>query len=322
MDEFELIRRFFVDARPAERVLLGIGDDGAVLEPAQGSSLVAVVDTLIESVHFPKGFAAADLGYRCVAVNLSDIAAMGATPRWMTLALTLTDTDTHWLTGFASGMRAAADAWSMSLVGGDTTRGSQLTATVQVLGELPIGSELRRDGAQPGDSVFVSGSVGDAAAGLGLWAEADKLSAEQQFLAQRFARPTPRLALGKALRGLASAAIDVSDGLLGDLSKLLRASDCGASVALDSLPLSAALKAQFDAVSAERLALTGGDDYELCFCVPPDRVDELLARAAALDETVTCIGRIERQSGLVCIRNGRVIEYDAAGYRHFTGSGS
>lgn len=307
VDEFELIRRYFARGGEAPGVIVGVGDDGAVLRPEAGRELVTVVDTLVEHTHFPAGTAPDDLGFRVVAVNLSDIAAMGARPLWMTLALTMPPKSEAWIGDFARGLFAAADAHQVTLVGGDTTSGERVVATVQVTGDVAPGAAVRRGGAKPGDRIYVTGTLGDAAAGLSLLGS----GSADTFLVDRFLRPEARIAAGLELPGLASACIDVSDGLVGDLKKLLEASGVGAELDLEALPLSAAILETFGEVPARQYAATGGDDYELCF-----------TSARAVPATlggvpVTAIGRITAGADLVCRSDGRVVEVDDSGYRHF-----
>ena len=303
MDEFELIRRYFDRDGEVAGVSTGIGDDGAVLTPDPGLQQIQVIDTLIEAVHFPVNTDPADIAYRAVAVNLSDIAAMGGRPRWMTLALTLSDANEKWVKSFAKGLFAAADEYGVILVGGDTTNGPAVTVTVTITGEVEHGEALLRSGARAGDGIYVTGTLGDAAAGLELLQRGD----EDDVLVQRFLRPTPRIEIGRSLVGKASAAIDVSDGLAGDLNKLLLASDVGGEIDIEKLPLSASLRERFD--SAQQLALTGGDDYELCFTARPN--------AVATISGVTRIGTVSRAAGLVCRLHGDIVEIDDSGYRHF-----
>lgn len=307
MDEFELIRRFF--SRPADSpaVVAGVGDDGAVLRPTQGRELVTVIDTMVAGTHFPPAMSAGDIGYRAVAVNLSDVAAMGAEPRWMTLALTLVEADADWLAAFADGVYEAAAEWGVALVGGDTTKGDQLVVSVQMSGDLAPGTALYRSGARDGDTIYVTGTVGDAAAGLRLLAE----GADDHVLARRFARPTARVGTGMALAGIANAAIDLSDGLVADLSKILEASGVGAELDLQRLPLSKQLVETVGREQALRDAMGGGDDYELCFTLPA----AMLPRAIAAD--VTAIGRISAEPGLLCRDGDTVVPFDDTGYRHF-----
>jgi thiamine-monophosphate kinase len=304
VDEFELIRRFF--SRDAQATDVGVGDDGAVMTPTPGTQQVQVIDTLVEGVHFPANITAADVGYRAVAVNLSDIAAMGARPRWMTLALTLWDKDELWVEDFAAGLFAAADEHGVVLVGGDTTRGDSVVVSINVTGEVEKDAALLRSGAKVGDTVFVSGTVGDAAAGLELLQHGE----HDEFLVGRFLRPTARLMLGRMLVGRAHAAIDISDGLVADLSKLLTASELGAQINIEDIPTSSALTARFDDDTALRFALSGGDDYELCFTASADAV-------AGIDG-ITAIGTVTADEGLVCRRAGEIVDVDVSGYRHFT----
>ena len=307
VDEFELIKRYFVRVGEARGVVTGIGDDGAVLQPDPGRELISVIDTLVEGVHFPHDINAADLGYRSVAVNLSDIAAMGGRPRWMTLALTLVESDEVWVENFAKGLHAAAAEHDTSLVGGDLTRGGSTVVTVQITGDVAAGKAIHRSGARVGDTIFVTGTVGDAAAGL------ERLSAGKpdDFLSSRFLRPAARVSIGHKLAGVASAAIDISDGLLGDLQKLLDASGVGAELDLDSLPLSDALRSACDGDAQRRFALCGGDDYELCFTASDD------ALSGTVEPRVTAIGRIVAGDSIVCRAGGEIVEYADRGYRHF-----
>jgi thiamine-monophosphate kinase len=307
VDEFELIGRYF--SRPANSpvVVAGVGDDGAVLKPTAGRELVTVIDTMVAGTHFPASMRAEDIGYRAVAINLSDLAAMGAEPRWMTLALTLVDADPRWLEAFAAGLYEAAAEWGVALVGGDTTRGDQLVVSVQMEGDLEPGTAVYRSGAKPGDIIFLTGTVGDAAAGL------SRFSADygDDFLARRFARPTARIGVGRALAGVAHAAIDVSDGLAGDLRKILDASGAGAELDLQRLPLSQELLAAVGREQALQHAMRGGDDYELCFTLQESELP------AAIANEVTAIGRITTEPGLVCRDGETVVAFDDAGYRHF-----
>jgi thiamine-monophosphate kinase len=304
VDEFELIRRFFDRPISASGIAVGIGDDGAVLRPEHGRDQVQVIDTLVEGVHFPTATAAADIGYRAVAVNLSDVAAMGAEPAYMTLALTLPPKDTEWIAAFAEGLFAAASESYVALIGGDTTRGNQVVATVHLTAFVETGKALLRSGANVGDSIFVTGTVGDAAAGLALLERGEP----DEFLTARFLRPSARVATGRNLVGRASAAIDISDGLAGDLAKLLAASGVGAELEIEKLPLSPAMKAHFDETECLRFAMTGGDDYELCFTANEDDVADIA--------DVTAIGTVVADAGLVCRKQGVIVEYDDSGYRH------
>ena len=307
MDEFQLIQRYFVRANEASGVITGIGDDGAVLRPDAGFDLVTVIDTLVEGVHFPADLDAAVIAYRAVAVNLSDIAAMGARPRWMTIALTLSQADEAWLGAFAAGLFSAASEHDVALVGGDMTSGEQTVVSVQITGDIAKDAAILRSGASPGDTIYVTGTVGDAAAGL----ELTLAGRSDKYLQSRFCRPTARVRYGQLLCGVASAAIDVSDGLFGDLGKLLAASNVGAEIDLCNLPLSDALQANFDPDSQRRLALSGGDDYELCFTAAGKSLPD------AEDLLVTPLGRVTSGDSIVCRDERGIVEYDDSGYLHF-----
>jgi thiamine-monophosphate kinase len=309
MDEFALIRRYFAPLTPGgEGVVLGIGDDAAVLQPSHGCELVVTSDTLIAGRHFPAATAASDVGWKALAVNLSDLAAMGARPRWFTLALSLPQVDEAWLAGFADGVATLARLHGVALVGGDTTRG-QLSITITALGEVPAGQALRRDGARPGDAVWVTGTLGDAALALQLGAAAESA------LRSRLDRPEPRLAAGLALRGLAHAAVDLSDGLVGDLQHILDASGVGAVVNTDALPASPSLARLASPATRLGCQLAGGDDYELCVCLPETA---LAQTRAALDVPLTRIGFVTAERGLRLVdAEGHTITPSFTAYRHF-----
>lgn len=321
MDEFELIEAFFADAQVGPSVDVPIGDDGAVVSPRPGTRLVLVTDALVEGVHFPEGFAAADLGFRTLQVNLSDVAAMGARPRWMTLSLTLREARVAWLRGFSGGLREAAALHGVSLVGGDTTRGGQIVVAVHLIAEIETDAALLRSGARPGDGVFVSGWLGDAAAGLRLLSTGAELDAAGQELAMRFSRPQARVELGRRLLGVASSAIDVSDGFASDLSKLLDASGQAGEVDLSTLPLSDSLRDAFSRKEALGLALEGGDDYELCFTAPRDSEAFLTEIANDVGVPLTRVGTVTAGTGLrVLDDNGDTVSTATGGYRHFGGA--
>ena len=317
LDEFELIQRYFDRALTDDSVLVGIGDDGAVLAPDSGRDLITVIDTLVEDVHFPASLSPDAIGYRSAAVNLSDLAAMGARPRWMTLALTLDEANHKWLEGFAAGLFDASQEHAVSLVGGDTTRGKQKVISIQVTGDIATGMSIKRSTAIDGDLIFVSGTIGDAAAGLTFIENDDVSSDEKQFLANRFRRPSARVALGQALTGLASAAIDISDGLFADTKKLIDKSQVGATIETESIPISPALNSTVSGDEALHYMLSGGDDYELCFTIRPDDEQTVMLRAEQCGVQITRIGTIEAGSGLSCTRAGKLFEFDHGGYRHF-----
>lgn len=332
LDEFDLIRRYFTRADrllPAG-VRLGIGDDAALLDLPPGESLVVTTDTLVAGRHFPHDALPFDIGWKALAVNLSDLAAMGAKPVGVTLAITLPLADDAWLAAFADGFFALADAHGMPLIGGDTTRGP-LSITVTALGSVPPAQALRRDGAAPGDLIYVSGTLGDG--GLGLALAQGRLHdvhlppLHQAHALARLHRPTPRLALGLALRGIASAAMDVSDGLVQDLGHLLTASGrsqaLGAILRLEQLPLSPAMQylaGEGEVMQAQVLdwALTAGDDYELLFTVPALRRTQVEALAHELELMLTLVGVIEPEAGLhTTWRSAPWTLTGRAGYQHF-----
>ena len=320
MDEFEIIRQYFTTAGADSSVRIGIGDDGAVMRPDTGRDLVSVVDTIVEGVHYPTNLAPADIGYRAVAVNLSDIAAMAARPRWMTLALTLREVDRDWLAAFSGGMIAVAAEHGVTLVGGDTTRGEQTVISIQVTGDVDPSLVLARSGANPGDSIYVSGSPGDAAAGLDLIQNASLSSESALKLADKFCHPIARIELAQNIAPLASAAIDISDGLYADLQKLLLASALGGEIEMQALPLSIEMTNQFGLEEARVFALSGGDDYELCFTIPA-RNEASLAELVLNDELrITRIGSVVENGGLACTDNGTVVDYTDTGFLHFGGS--
>lgn len=316
MDEFDLIGRYFEALQIASPdLLLGIGDDAAVIAVPPPGRLAVTVDTLVEGVHFPRDLRADAIGHRLAAVNLSDLAAMGAQPRFATLALCLPQVVETWLAAFAAGLGQALSAAGVSLIGGDTTRGP-LTLTLQLLGTLE-GEALTRGGARAGDLLAVSGSLGDARAGLDL-AIADPVAASDDLLLARFLWPTPRLALGQALRTLASAAIDVSDGLLADLGHVMRKSGCRAVVEVERLPLSTALCARVGRAAARDYALSGGDDYELAVAIPRARLAAAQAAAQRLNLSLTVIGEVVAGSGVQCRdASGQDLTPTRRGYRHF-----
>ncbi len=321
LSEFELIERYFrgCGAKRAD-VHLGVGDDAAILDCPPGMELIAAVDSLVAGVHFPHGSAPASVGHRALAVNLSDLAAMGARPAWALLALTLPSADESWLSEFAAGMSALARAHDVALVGGDTTSGP-LCVTVQILGHVPRSAALLRSGGRAGDALFVSGSPGDAAAGLAI--EQQRLSASGEtgaYLRERFLYPTPRVALGECLRRYASACIDVSDGLLGDAAKLARASGCGVQIVYEELPVSEALDRVAGPERARELALTGGDDYELCFTVRPAHIGKLLAELPPQRWGYKRIGTLREAPGAEVLRAGAVMAFSHSGFDHFQAS--
>lgn len=322
MSEFDLIARLherLAGIAPGQ-LELGIGDDAALWRPGPGMDQVACCDTLIAGRHFLADADPANIAWKALAVNLSDLAAMAATPRAALLALSLPQMpEAAWLERFCTGWSALARAHDLALAGGDTTRGPVLALTVTCLGEVPHGRALRRDGARPGDGLYVSGTLGDAAAGLAI--QRGELVVDeplQPALLARLHRPTPRLALGLLLRELASSAIDISDGLVADLGHVLAASSVGAVLEVDALPCSPALQAALSGPARLECQLHGGDDYELCFTVPPAREATLAALCQAHDLAVTRIGRITADAGLRLVDgDGRERPAAGRGWDHF-----
>lgn len=321
--EFELIDRFF--KRPGTRrsdVVQGIGDDGAVLRVPDGRELVVSMDTLVEGVHFPLETDPDDIGYKALAVNLSDLAAMGADPAWFTLSLTLPEADPEWLAGFSGGIVSLADEFEVALIGGDLSRGP-LSITLQAHGFVPTGRALYRHAARVNDLIYVTGTLGDAGlALLALQKTARLSSAARSAVLARLNRPRPRLPEGQALRDLAHAAIDISDGLIADLEHVLEASGVGAVLNIERVPVSPWLRdfmaGDGDGERGQELALTAGDDYELCFTVPPDRGGAVEKALAALSCPCACVGMIESEKGLRCrYDDGREYVLPAGGYDHF-----
>ncbi|MBY5990539.1 thiamine-phosphate kinase [Ferrimonas balearica] len=315
--EFDVIKRYF--DRPVHRkdVLKGIGDDGAVLALPANSELVVSTDTLVCGTHFLPDIAPADLAHKAVAVNLSDLAAMGAEPAWMTLAITLPGEDSDWLQAFSEGLHEICQYYGVALIGGDTTRGP-LSLTVTIHGHLPEGRALLRDGARIGDWIYVTGNLGDSAAGLQCLLGQLALAPEAtEYLVEKHLRPRPRLLAGRALRGRASSAMDLSDGLASDLGHILAASGAGAQLELEQLPMSAVLKGAVSAERALELALAGGEDYELLFTVPEAEKGALATALAETGINHTCIGQIVAGEGIRYLKEGAPVELTLSGYDHF-----
>jgi len=315
--EFELIAKYFT--RPARTAALGVGDDCALVRPPAGLVLALTTDTLAEGTHFLPGAEPRRLGHKSLAVNLSDLAAMGADPRWFLLAIALPDVDEAWLEAFAAGIFALAEAHAIELIGGDTTRGPR-TITITAIGTLPPGYALRRDAAQAGDDVWLSGSTGDAALGLAHLKGKIALAPEAASrCVARLEQPAPRVALGQRLRGVAAAAIDVSDGLLADLGHILERSKLAAEIDYEHLPRSPDLRACADAALADTCLLAGGDDYELVFTAAADRRAAVEAAGRAANVAVTRIGRILAGAPEVRLldRAGRRLRVEQPGFDHF-----
>lgn len=320
--EFAIINEIFSrHARVGADVRVGIGDDAALTSLPEGSDLVTATDAVVAGTHFLPGAPARSVGHRCLAVNLSDLAAMAAEPLWASLAIGLPAFDRHWLDEFAAGFFALADQHAVSLIGGDTVRSSTLFAAVTVQGAIPRGAGVRRSGARPGDIIYVSGHPGDAAAGRRL-ATGDPGLPESGIdmeapLFSQFYFPQPRLEAGKLLRFIASAMIDVSDGLHTDLGRLLAASGVGAVLDVTRLPFSAAMRANYAFAAAVELALCGGDDYELCFTVPVDKVALLDDYANKAGCTLTAIGEVSTEPGLRWLQSGAPYTVPATSFEHF-----
>ncbi|QIU91972.1 thiamine-phosphate kinase [Yokenella regensburgei] len=318
--EFSLIARYFDRVRTSRMdVETGIGDDCALLNVPEKQTLAISTDTLVSGIHFLPDISPADLAYKALAVNLSDLAAMGAEPAWLTLALTLPDVDEAWLSSFSDSLFEQLNYYDMQLIGGDTTRGP-LSMTLGIHGYVPLGRALKRDGAKPGDWIYVTGTPGDSAAGLAILQ--DRLTVTQAddkaYLLERHLRPTPRVLHGQALRHLASSAIDLSDGLISDLGHILKASGCGANIVLDDLPFSDAVLRQVEPDQALRWALSGGEDYELCFTVPELNRGALDVAVGHFGVPVTCIGQITGDAeGMHFMRDGQRVTLDMKGYDHF-----
>ncbi len=316
--EFALIDLIRKRVKSRSDVVLGIGDDAALLEVPSDQHLVVSTDTLNSGVHFPEDTAAEDIGYKALAVNLSDLAAMSATPAWASLAISLPNTDVDWLEKFLDGFFELADEHSVQLIGGDTTQGP-LSITVTVHGFVPKDQALRRDAAKVGDEIWVTGSIGDAAAGLAQWLAKGLQSAKLRY---RLDRPTPRINVGIALRGIANAAIDISDGLLADLSHILKASKVGAEIEVCRVPMSKPLLDHFpDDQERYRLQLSGGDDYELCFTAPAHQSLDIEQALAECDVIGTVIGHVVAGSELKCFdENGELFDVKKKGFEHFSRS--
>ncbi|MGP1715882.1 MAG: thiamine-phosphate kinase [Methylophilus sp.] len=319
MAEFDLIAQYFT--RPGRTGLgatdLGVGDDAALISVAPGYQLAISADMSVSGTHF---FAEADpyaIGWKSMAVNVSDMAAMGATPKWATLSIALPEINTDWLSAFSQGLFACADAYGVILIGGDTTRGP-LNIAINILGVVPVGKAIKRDGAQAGDDIWVSGTLGQAA----LWLQhrlgkLDLHTDDVADFAPAMHQPQPRVALGLALQGIAHAALDISDGLLADLSHILKASGKGAQLDWALLPKPALLTAQLPLSVIQQAVLAGGDDYELCFTASPERRDEILALAGTLAIPLSRIGSITQAPGLTVFDGGTAIELSQKGYVHF-----
>ena len=314
--EFSLIQRFFT--KPAPQAVLGVGDDAALMTVSSGMELAVSTDMLVSGTHFFPDTDPRKLGWKTLAVNISDMAAMGANPRWATLALSLPSADEAWLSAFASGFFACAKEFEVDLVGGDTTRGP-LNLAVTIFGEVGYGQALRRDGAKPGDDIWVSGTLGGAALALKALQGDVELDPEQVDACRHLLdQPQPRVALGLALRNIASSALDISDGLVGDLGHILERSNVGAEICFDALPAHPALEPLLAETWAQQCLLAGGDDYELCFTARREQHDAIKALENALGLKLTRVGRITAENGLQLLdAAGQSMQTTKGGYDHF-----
>lgn len=316
LHEFEIIERFFHQPSYfSAGVVVGVGDDAAVVEIPAGFQVVTTMDTLVETIHFPVSATPDDIGYKSLAVSLSDIAAMGAIPRSALLALTLPSADEAWLSAFAAGFFSLAKQHRVDLIGGNITRGP-LSITVVVEGLVPSNNALLRRRAMVGDLIYVTGTLGDS--GLALQLLQENAKPMDEFLVKRFYRPTPRVTAGIALRGLAHAAIDISDGFCADLEKILAASHVGAQVYAEKLPLSAPMRRHSDPKNPWHYALNAGEDYELCFTIPQEKQNQLEKIVTALDCDVHSVGEIVATPGLSILDpQGQPMTVKKKGYEHF-----
>jgi thiamine-monophosphate kinase len=312
LHEFDIISKYFKKtSRHTDEIAIGVGDDAAVVNIPEGYQLVTAIDTLVEGRHFLPNAHPADIGHRALAVNLSDLAAMGAEPKFALLGLTLPKANPDWLTKFSKGFFDLAKEYKVDLIGGDITKGP-LTISVTINGIVPKGKALTQRGAKAGDLIYVSNYLGDAGLALQFVKDNKKLN---DYLTQRFYRPTPQIQLGLALRDIATSCIDISDGLSADLNKILTASNIGAAINLPDIPLSDELKNQRNDLE---LALNSGDDYELCFTINPinNKVIEQITKK--LNIKLTCIGTIKNQAGIVALDSqGNQNTITSKGYQHF-----
>ncbi len=315
--EFDVIARHFT--RPAPNAVLGVGDDSALLQLSRGMELAISVDTMVSGTHFFPDVDPENLGHKALAVNLSDMAAMGAMPYWAMLALTLPKVDHDWLAAFAKGFFDLAEEFDVTLIGGDTTRGP-LTLTVTIMGEVPAGASLRRSGAKAGNDIWVSGHIGDAALAVAhRHGKLELTEADYREAVMRLYEPTPRVALGQALRGLATAAIDISDGLLADVGHICKLSRLGAVVELAALPLSPIAAKHVASDVGRNAIIAGGDDYELCFTAHPNSREVLMDLSKMLGVPLTRIGQVKRGKGVSLVGgDGKPVKIDGRGYDHFS----
>ncbi len=314
--EFDIIKQYFSKITTQKNVTdihLGIGDDAAIVSVPGNEQLVVCTDTLNAGIHFPENTSAFDIGYKALAVNLSDLAAMGASPKWFTLNLSLPEANAHWLAEFSGGLQQLAANYQLELIGGDTTRGP-LSISITLAGHIANSQGLLRSTAKVGDKVYMSGCTGEAAYGLACLMGGEKPSENQSYFISRLNQPSARVDLGLRLMGIATSCIDISDGLLADITHIADASDCGIKLDLNAIPLP-----RIDDVdTARRYALTGGDDYELVFTVPVSRQITLDKIAEQLDIPITCIGEVVTEKGVKLFDNNTLVNLPVAGYEHFS----
>lgn len=317
VSEFELIEKYFRKELGGFGVSLGIGDDCALLQPPAAKSIATSIDTLVGGNHFPKNADPELIAERALRVNLSDIAAMGAEPLWFNLGLTIPSADHHWLDGFSRGLYQAAHLYNCVLTGGDTTRGP-LSITIQVMGAVELDQALLRSNARPGDAIYVTGKLGDGAAAVAVIKQELQVGkAAFNYFMSRYYRPTPRIVEGQLLLGIANSAIDISDGLMADLGHICRASGVGAKIDLERVPVSEALTKLASKEQVIKWALSGGDDYELCFTVPADNIDKVERLIEQNKLAATAIGEIDRGDEVVCLNKGKVLSVNKTGFQHF-----
>ena len=316
--EFDIIRQYFILDNTRADVVLGIGDDAAILNVPKNHELIQSVDTLVAGVHFPIETSAEDIAYKALAVNLSDMAAMGAEPAWFTLAITLPDDDEIWLKKFSESLSSISKKYNVQLVGGDTTHGP-LCISITMNGFVEKGKALTRSNAQVGDKVYVSGTIGDAALALASWQGHCLLSVDSAtYINSRLNRPTPKIELGLLLRKYASSCIDISDGLLADLEHITTASNVGAKINFKDVPISKEFHSNLtDEELIIPLVLSGGDDYELCFTIPKEKQSEFDNIILEHGISVACVGEIESESGVRCFLNNKEVNVQELGFQHF-----
>ncbi len=317
--EFALIKKYFQNLTDDDSsVQCGIGDDAAVIQIPHNMEIVLSIDTLLEETHFPADTHPSDIAYKALAVNLSDMAAMGAVPKWVLLSISLPESDEVWLEQFASGFLELAKQHSLNLIGGDTSRGP-LSITIQIQGLVPTGKALKRNGAQKGDLIYVSGTLGDAGVGLDIIQQKLVIADEyKKFFITCLNRPEISIDAGLHLRDVASSAIDISDGLISDLGHILEASHVGAEIEMDKIPLSEGMQQCINKMVAWNYALTSGDDYKLCFTAPAEQHDLIINTFEGINIPVSCIGKVTVEKGLRCKDSeGTYFEPTGSSYTHF-----